>query len=142
MSKFIAMAGLWDPFAGAAMPEMGHKQKWRCLAANQGDAEAQHNLGLLYAQGQGVPQEYAEVPSGFTSPLIKAALWHLSTTQGYQDAAENRDVVERNITSAQVAEAQGKWAEFHEDGSFEYAYELGAIPTVLRSTGRLVGSIN
>jgi TPR repeat protein len=46
---------------------MGHKQTWRCLAANQADAEVQHNLGLLHAQGQGVPQEYAEAPSGFTS---------------------------------------------------------------------------
>ena len=25
----------------------------------------------------------------------------------------------------------GKWAEFHSNGSFQYAYELGPIPTVL-----------
>jgi hypothetical protein len=36
----------------------------------------------------------------------------------------------------------GKSAEFHEDGAFEYAYELGAIPTVLRSPGRPTGSIS
>ena len=28
--------------------------------ANQGDASAQYNLGVLYQQGQGVPQDYAE----------------------------------------------------------------------------------
>lgn len=28
--------------------------------AAQGDAKAQYNLGLMYAQGQGVPQDHAE----------------------------------------------------------------------------------
>ena len=28
--------------------------------ANQGSAAAQHNLGFMYAHGQGVPQDYAE----------------------------------------------------------------------------------
>src|SRR3990172_3515441 len=36
--------------------------------AEKGDAKAQHNLGLMYYQGQGVPQNYAEaakvVPKG------------------------------------------------------------------------------
>jgi TPR repeat protein len=29
-------------------------------AAEQGNAEAQFNLGFMYAHGQGVPQDYAE----------------------------------------------------------------------------------
>jgi TPR repeat protein len=57
---------------------------------------AQNNLGGLYANGWGVPVDY-----------VQAHMWSdLSTTQGYQDAAENRDVVGRNMTSAQIAEAQ------------------------------------
>ena len=32
---------------------------WRPIA-EQGDAEAQHNLGLMYAEGRGVPQDYAK----------------------------------------------------------------------------------
>ncbi len=32
---------------------------WRPLA-EQGDAQAQHNLGFMYANGQGVPQDNAE----------------------------------------------------------------------------------
>ncbi|MGB7369299.1 MAG: sel1 repeat family protein, partial [Methylovirgula sp.] len=32
---------------------------WRSLA-DQGNADAQYNLGVMYANGQGVPQDYAE----------------------------------------------------------------------------------
>jgi hypothetical protein len=34
--------------------------KWLRLAAAQGDAEAQNNLGSMYGSGRGVPQDYAE----------------------------------------------------------------------------------
>ena len=34
-------------------------KEWQPLA-EQGDAVAQHNLGVLYRNGQGVPQDYAE----------------------------------------------------------------------------------
>ena len=37
---------------------------WRSLA-EQGDAEAQHNLGLMYAEGRGVPQDYAKALKWF-----------------------------------------------------------------------------
>jgi TPR repeat protein/S1-C subfamily serine protease/uncharacterized protein YecT (DUF1311 family) len=37
---------------------------WRSLA-DQGDAAAQHNLGLMYANGQGVPQNYAAAVNWF-----------------------------------------------------------------------------
>jgi len=34
--------------------------KWYRLAAEQGKADAQHNLALMYDSGQGVPQDYQE----------------------------------------------------------------------------------
>jgi TPR repeat protein len=34
--------------------------KWYRLAAAQGDADAQNNLGVMSANGQGVLQDYAE----------------------------------------------------------------------------------
>jgi len=37
---------------------------WRSLAAH-GVAEAQHNLGVMYAKGEGVHQDYAEAASWF-----------------------------------------------------------------------------
>ena len=34
--------------------------RWYRLAAEQGDADAQSNLGVMYDSGHGVPQDYAE----------------------------------------------------------------------------------
>jgi uncharacterized protein len=42
------------------MPDFAEAAKWYRKAADQGFAEAQNNLGVLYASGQGVPQDYVE----------------------------------------------------------------------------------
>jgi hypothetical protein len=68
--------------------------------ANRGDAEAQTYLGLLYANGQGVPQ----------NDVTAYMWWYLVTAsqiRGSQKiAADNRDKVARRMTPAQIAEAQ------------------------------------
>ncbi|KAF9079759.1 hypothetical protein BGX23_003304 [Mortierella sp. AD031] len=33
---------------------------WYRKAADQGDADAQCNVGILYGRGQGVPQDYSQ----------------------------------------------------------------------------------
>jgi hypothetical protein len=38
---------------------------WSRKAADQGNAEAQHNLGVMYFKGQGVTQDYAEAVKWF-----------------------------------------------------------------------------
>ena len=40
------------------------REGWR-LAAEQGDASAQHNLGVVYYTGAGVPQDYTEAAKWF-----------------------------------------------------------------------------
>ena len=35
--------------------------KWYTLAAKQGNAGAQFNLGWMYGKGQGIPQDYKTV---------------------------------------------------------------------------------
>jgi Sel1 repeat len=68
---------------------------WRPLA-DQGNAHAQFNLGAMYANGQGVPQDY-----------VRAHMWfNLSAAQGNQGAAKNRDIAARRMTPAQIAKAQ------------------------------------
>ena len=53
-------------------------QNWRLLA-EQGDVHAQYNLGWLYQQGDGVPQDYAE-----------AANWYRKAAeQGFTPAQTN-----------------------------------------------------
>ena len=58
--------------------------RWYRLAADQGDAPAQYNLGVRYDNGKGVPQDLAE-----------AALWFgLAAEQGIpRRAAQSRSHV-------------------------------------------------
>jgi TPR repeat protein len=46
------------------------------LSAEQGHASAQYNLGLMYANGQGVPQDFKEA----------VKWWKLSAEQGFGNA--------------------------------------------------------
>lgn len=70
------------------------------VKANEGDADAQCNLGVLYADGQGVPQDY-----------VSAHMWHnLAASQLTGDeqktAAAGRDALATLMPPAQIAEAQ------------------------------------
>ena len=108
---------------------------FQSLAA-QGNAEAQTNLGMLYANGQGVPQDYVQARQwyekaaaqgdalaqnnlaelyyaglGVPQDNVRAYMWvNLAaahmTGEEQKQAAENRDDVARRMTPAQIAEAQ------------------------------------
>lgn len=72
--------------------------KWYRLAANQGDADAQYNLGFVYEYGDGVAQDY-----------VQAYLWYslvITSDSKNTDAAKGRDAISRKMTPEQLAEAQ------------------------------------
>ena len=46
--------------------------KWYRLAADQGHAKAQNNLGSIYVKGQGVPQDYVLAHMWFNLLLRRA----------------------------------------------------------------------
>ncbi len=65
------------------------------VLAEQGYAGAQYNLGLMYAEGQGVPQD-----------VVQAHLWmHLAAAKGDEDALKARDLLAELMTPAQLTEA-------------------------------------
>jgi uncharacterized protein len=69
---------------------------WFSRAAEQEDALAFAKLGLMYAQGRGVLQDF-----------IQAHMWYnLSAAHGEIRSAEARDALGKQMTPAQVAEAQ------------------------------------
>ncbi len=69
----------------------------RRLAAEQGDAGAQYALGVMYANGRGVPQDH-----------VRAHMWaNLAAAQGQdEDHRETRELIAEMMTPAQIAEAQ------------------------------------
>ena len=80
------------------------------LAADQGLAWAQVDLGNMYATGDGVPEDD-----------VQAYMWYdlaasRQTGEDRELSVEARDAVARSMTSAQLAEAQRlarEWDEAH-----------------------------
>ena len=119
---FSAGSAWADFFYGWAAYERGDYvtalKEWRPLA-EQGDAATQHNLGLMYANGEGVPENdvkavewYSKAAKqGFAAaqynlgnmygkgegvPVnnVRAYMWwSLAKAQGHENAADNLDIV-------------------------------------------------
>ncbi len=87
--------------AGRGVPQDDvEAARWYRLAAEQGNARAQFNLGSMYEKGEGVPQDY-----------VVAHMW--LNLAGAQLAGEERDrairgrdLVAQSMTPEQMAEAQ------------------------------------
>ncbi len=106
--------------------------------ADQGHANAQNNLGYMYANGEGVPENDAEavkwyrkaadqgdanaqnnlgymyangegVPENFVQAY---KWWNLAAAQGYEPAKTNKGIIEKKMTREQIAEAQKLSAEW------------------------------
>jgi TPR repeat protein len=76
---------------------------WYRRAADQGNDRAQYNLGHMYDKGDGVPRDF-----------VRAHMWY--DIAGLAVAVKNRDFVAREMTPAQIAEAQRlarEWLEKH-----------------------------
>ncbi len=66
------------------------------LLAEQGQAQAQVNLGIIYSQGRGVPKDFVQVYRWYT----------LAASQGNDLAEKFKDYLEKSMTLEQLAEAQ------------------------------------
>ena len=70
--------------------------KWFRLAADQGFAGAQSNLGVMYYNGEGVPQDY-----------VTAHMWfNIASSMGNESGGKAREEVAGRMTPEQIAEAQ------------------------------------
>ena len=70
--------------------------RWTRKAAEQGVADAQKFLGILYAIGEGVPEDD-----------IQAYAWiSLASAQGVENAKELKELLTGKLARAEIAEAQ------------------------------------
>jgi TPR repeat protein len=107
-------------------------KEWKPLAEQGGDAAAQYTLGVMYANGQGVIQDYktavqwyrlaaeqgyASAQSnlgwmygnghGVIQDYTRAHMWsNIAASQGDKDSVKNRDFIAKKMTPSQIAEAQ------------------------------------
>jgi TPR repeat protein len=105
--------------------------KWFRLAAKQGDVDAQYNLGRMYDNGYGVPQDYKtavkwfrlaveqgyavaqfslammyDMGRGVIQDNVYAHMWANIATANAYSAEWYRDRLAKFMTPAQIAEAQ------------------------------------
>ena len=106
-------------------------KEWRPLA-EQGQVKAQHNLGVIYHKGRGVPQNYAQAiywyrkaseqgfglsqfnlaemyagGLGMPQDYVQAYKWYsVANANGDTKGKFARDVLEKQMTPAQIAQAQ------------------------------------
>ena len=107
-------------------------------AAEQGDAAAQRNLGLMYANGRGVPEDDAEAVRwyrlaaeqddasaqyflgfayangrGVPEDYVTAHMWlNVAAATGDEAASTARENVAARMTREQIAEAQARAREW------------------------------
>ncbi|MBM3504874.1 MAG: sel1 repeat family protein [Alphaproteobacteria bacterium] len=75
---------------------------WKPLA-EQGDASAQNNLGLMYHNGRGVPQDYVQAHKWFN---LAVSRFSADRKEDRDHAVKNRDLAAAKMTPQQIAEAQ------------------------------------
>jgi TPR repeat protein len=82
-------------------PDFVSAAKFLTIAANQGISDGQCVLGLLYANGYGVPQDD-----------VTAYQWVFLSLRGTNQCDQDRVALQARMTSAQLAEAKRRAAEF------------------------------
>lgn len=88
--------GVMHDFGQGVPQDHADAARWYRLAAAQGHAAAQFNLGGMYFDGQGVGQDD-----------VRAYMWFaLGAGAGYPGAAKNRNIIARQMTPQQIAQAQ------------------------------------
>ena len=79
--------------------------KWYRKAAEQGYMLAQQSLGTMYVLCEGVPQNFVR---GYM-------WWPLAKAQGSEWASEYMDVIQEDMTPADISKAQELAAEWWEE---------------------------
>jgi hypothetical protein len=70
--------------------------KWYRKAAKQNDPKAQHNIGVIYALGLGVPQDN-----------IRAYAWlSLAYSNGYEKSKDTILILNKEMTASEMQQAK------------------------------------
>jgi len=75
---------------------------WFGEAAARDDVQSQYNLGLMYANGEASPQDYA----------MAYAMFSLAAAKGHKDGKENRDNILKKMSPGQIEKGQKLSTEF------------------------------
>ena len=107
--RFLAESGIVECQTTLAhcycdLQQYKEAMKWMRLAADQGYANAQYNLGLWYESGQGVPINNVEAYARFSA----------AAAGGYGKAVSARDNAAKQLAPEQLAQGQKRATELLE----------------------------
>jgi len=98
---------------------------WFFKAGNQGIAAAQFNIGLMYQQGRGVPTN-----------KVEAYKWYnVAAAQGFTKAAAAREILNYELSRAEVLEAERRAAGFTPKRVFKAQRSFAGDGSEPKSTG-------
>jgi hypothetical protein len=87
-------------------PDPAEAARWFRRAAEQGEAAAQQNLGVMYANGDGVPRDFVTAHQWLSLATVSLEGTSQATATGY------RDIVAQQLSPAQLAEAERRAKEW------------------------------
>jgi TPR repeat protein len=141
--------------SGEGVPQDSTKvAQWYRRAAEQGNVNAQFNLGLMYRRGDGVPQDFTKAAQwyrraaeqgdviaqfnlgtmyyegeGVTRNLVMAyVVNNLAAAQGHKNARNNRDIIAKNLSREQIAEGQRMASEWRVGTPLPYFKDFKTWP--------------
>ena len=95
-AKAQTALGVMYDFGRGVPEDDAEAVKWYRLAAEQGYAKAQYFLGSMYYSGESVREDN-----------VQAYAWmNLAAAQGTKSAAKDKKIIRKNMTPADVSEAQ------------------------------------
>jgi hypothetical protein len=100
--------------AGVGVPrDVAEAAMWTRRAAEQGDALAQYDLGIMYATGQGVAEDYVQAHLWFDLAAMQEDVAFRVSSR----AARIRDLVAEEMTPADLSKVRRlvrEWMETHQ----------------------------
>jgi len=99
-----AMVELGEIFYGAQMVDWSDTEgaKWMKMAAEKGNAKAQHMMGIAYSKGLGVPID-----------RVEAHKWaFLSSCKGFVESAKSMKDIEATMSVKEVQQAKNIEKQF------------------------------
>ena len=144
LSSALVQAGFDERVAATNKGDYQTTFKEMKPLAEQGDAVAQYNLGIMYDKGKGVAQNYTQAVAwykkaaaqGFASAQYNLALmyakgqgvpqnykiayilFNLAASNGDADATQNRDIAAAKLSPATIEDAQRITMQLHNSKNF------------------------
>jgi hypothetical protein len=130
---------LAETYFGGHGGTMMEALKWMSAAADQGYAQAQARLGLIYGTGKGVATNYEEAYRWFSLAAARADPKQQRNLKTISET--NKSVVARSLTAQQRAKIDAEVAAWKPNGAPTSTAAAPAAPATIGTIGKVIPGI-